>query len=73
MYEQEYSQLLNLSPEPLRRSAEAAQRSVELDPACQAGWTALATVNFFERDLNGLRVAAERVVALNPLHATNLS
>ncbi len=70
LYEQEYSQLLNLSPEPLRRSAGAAQRSVELDPACQAGWRALAAVNFFERDLNGLRVAAERAVALNPLHAT---
>ena len=70
LYEQEYSQLLNLSPEPLRRSAEAAQRSVELDPTCQAGWRALAAINFFERDLNGLRVAAERAVALNPLHAT---
>jgi len=35
LYEQEYSQLLNLSPEPLRRSAEAAQRSVELDPTSQ--------------------------------------
>jgi TolB-like protein/Tfp pilus assembly protein PilF len=70
LYEHEHAQLLNLSPEPLQRSAEAAQRSVELDPTCQAGWRALAAVNFYERDLNGLRVAGERAVALNPLHAT---
>jgi hypothetical protein len=66
LYEQEHSQLLNPLPEPHQRSAEAAERSVELDPTCQAGWRALAALHFFDRDLNGLRVAAERVEALNP-------
>jgi serine/threonine protein kinase/tetratricopeptide (TPR) repeat protein len=73
LYEQEYSQLLNPLPDPHQRSAEAADRSVELDPTCQAGWRALAALHFFERDLDGLRVAAERVVALNPLHMTSMS
>jgi adenylate cyclase len=38
-----------------------------------AGWRTLAALHFFERDLKGLRVAAERVVALNPLHTTTMS
>src|SRR5262249_3581294 len=70
LYEQEYSQPLNPLPGPLQRSADAAARSVELDPTCQSGWRALTALRFFERDLNGLRVTAERVVMLNPLHTT---
>jgi hypothetical protein len=73
LYEQEHSQLLNPLPDPHRRSVEAAERSIELDPTCQAGWRALAAVHFFERDLDGFRVAAERVVALNPLHTTSMA
>jgi len=73
LYEQEHSQFLNPLPEPYRRSSEAAERAVELDPACQDGWRALARLHFFERDLHGLRVAAERVLSLNPLHTTNMS
>jgi TolB-like protein len=73
LYEQEYSQRLNPLPDPLRRSLEAANRSVEIDPTCQGGWSALAALYFFERDLNGLRVAAERAVALNPLQTTSCS
>jgi TolB-like protein/cytochrome c-type biogenesis protein CcmH/NrfG len=73
LYEQEHSQFLNPLPESHRRSREAADRSVEIDPICQAGWRALAALNFLERDFNGFRVAAERVVALNPLNTTTIS
>lgn len=73
LYEQEYSQRLNPLPHPLQRSAEAANRAVELDPASQYAWRALAALRFFERDLNGLRVTAERVVALNPLNTTSVA
>lgn len=73
LYEQEYSQRLNTLPEPHRRSAEAANRSVELDPTCQAGWRALAALGFFDRDPRGLRVATERVLQLNALHTTSMS
>lgn len=73
LYEHEYSQHLNPLPDSHRRCAEAADRSVELDPSCQSGWRAFAGLRFFERDLSGLRVAAERVVALNPLHTTSVA
>ena len=73
LYEQEDSQRLNPLADPRRRSAEAAHRSVEIVPTCQGGWRALASLHFLERDLSGLRVAAERMMALNPLHTTGMS
>lgn len=73
LYEQEHSQRLNPLPDSLQRSAEAASRAVELDPTCQYAWRALAALHFFDRDLHGLRVTAERVVALNPLNTTSLA
>ena len=36
------------------------ERSVELDPTCQQGWRQIAVRCHFERDLNGLRMAAEQ-------------
>ncbi len=70
LYEEEYSHGLNALPDPLSRSAEAAERSVEIDPACQLGWLAIAALRFFDRDLNGLRMAAERTIPINPLNST---
>ena len=73
LYEQEHSQQLNPLPNSRQRSADAARRSVALDAACQTGWRGLAVSHFFDRDRNGLRVAAERVTALNPWHTTTMS
>jgi adenylate cyclase len=73
LYEQEHSQQLNPLPNSRQRSADAARQSVALDAACQAGWRGLAVSHFFDRDRNGLRVAAERVTALNPWHTTTMS
>jgi TolB-like protein/Tfp pilus assembly protein PilF len=73
LYEQEHSQHLNPLPNSRQRSAEAARRSVDLDSACQAGWRGLAVSHFFDRDRSGFRVAAERVMALNPWHTTTMS
>jgi adenylate cyclase len=70
LYQQEHSHGMNTRPEPLERCARAAARSIEVDPTCQAGWEATATARFFDRDLTGLRVAADRVIALNPLSAS---
>ncbi|MDO8677287.1 MAG: protein kinase [Acidobacteriota bacterium] len=70
LYEEEYSHGLNALPDSLSRSAEAAERSVEIDPACQLGWLAIAALRFFDRDLNGLRMAAERTIPINPLNST---
>src|SRR5690606_25082828 len=68
LYEQEHSQRLNPLPNSLQRSAEAANRAFEIDSTNQYASRALAALRFFERDLKSLRVAVERVVALNPLN-----
>jgi TolB-like protein len=73
LYEHEYTQRLDAAPETRARCAEAGQRSIELDATCQTGWRVLAGLRFFARDLNGLRVAVERSVSLNPLHTTHLA
>ncbi len=58
---------------PLDRMRAAAQRAIDLDPVCQRGWFALAFWCFHTRDLPGLRAAAERTVALNPLSTSTLA
>jgi TolB-like protein len=68
LYEKEHSLRLNPQPEPIERSRRAAERAVELDPGCQYGWCQLAAARHFSRDRAGLRVAAERAIALNPLN-----
>ena len=68
----EHSHRLNPLPDSRRRTAEAANRAIELDPTCQSAWMAHATGAFFDKDLSGLRAAADRAVALNPLNATTL-
>jgi TolB-like protein len=73
LYESEHAQQLNPLPDSLKRSAEAAHRSVELDPTCQSGWTDLASLHFLDRDLSGLRVAAERVLSLNPFNTSSIA
>jgi TolB-like protein len=59
-------------PDAMERQRNAAQRAVDLDPACQHGWEALATAYFFRRDVAAFRTAAERAIAINPLN-TNVA
>ena len=47
----------------------AADRAVALDSKNQQGWYAVALKATFARDLNALRDACDRVVAINPLSA----
>ena len=67
LYEHEHALDLNPRPDSQSRARQAAERSVELDPLCQQGWRQLAVRRHFERDLNGLRMAAEQTIQLNPL------
>jgi TolB-like protein/serine/threonine protein kinase/Flp pilus assembly protein TadD len=69
LVEQEHALGFNPRPRSRTRAGEAARRSVEIDPLCQAGWRAVAAACYFERDQNGLQVAAERALALNPLNS----
>ena len=69
LYEHEHSLDFDPRPDAASRARTAAQRSVELDPTCQQGWRQIAVRCHFERDVNGLRMAAERTMQLNPLSA----
>ena len=68
IYGAEHSLGFNPLPDIGRRQRQAAERAIALDPTCQDGWRELAVAHFyFDHDLTGLRVAAERAVSLNPL------
>ena len=67
LYEHEHSAGLNPLPDPGSRARKAAERSVELDVMCQQGWRQLAQRCHFERDMNGLRMAADQTIELNPV------
>jgi serine/threonine-protein kinase len=67
LYEHEQSLEMNPLPNTAARARMAAERSIELDQTCQQGWRQLATRSLFERDLTGLRMAADRTIQLNPL------
>jgi TolB-like protein/Tfp pilus assembly protein PilF len=73
LYEHEYSHGLNPRPDPLQRQRQAAERAIEIDQMNQHAWMALISANFFERDQVGLRAAAERAIAINPLNVQTLA
>jgi TolB-like protein len=68
LIEHEYSHGLNPLPDPLSRARDAAERSVAADPVCQEGWRGMASAAFFARDAAGVRISAERAIAINPLN-----
>jgi serine/threonine protein kinase/tetratricopeptide (TPR) repeat protein len=73
MYAEEYKHHFNALPDPQGRGLAAARRAVDLDPANQLGYLALAEAYFFRRDLSAFRSAAERAIALNPLDSRFLA
>jgi len=73
LYEHEHEHGFNAVPDAPLRAAQAAARSLEIDPACQMGWAAIAKRHFHEGDASSLRVAAERAITLNPVNATLLA
>jgi serine/threonine protein kinase len=67
MYADEYKHHFNALPDPQGRGLAAARRAVDLDPANQLGYLALAEAYFFRRDMAAFHAAAERALSLNPL------
>ncbi len=57
----------NPLPDSIGRQRQAAERALELDNANQATWMAMMMKSAFARDLASLRVAADRILAINPL------
>jgi non-specific serine/threonine protein kinase len=73
LYGHEHMWHANPLPDSLGRQLRAAQRAVDLDPACQEGWHSLATAYFFAGDLDRFRPAAERAISLNRLDTNALA
>jgi serine/threonine protein kinase/tetratricopeptide (TPR) repeat protein len=69
IYSHEYGYLMNPLPNSLDRTRQTAERSIGIDPLCQDGWRQMMIANAYARDLAGLRAAAERTIALNPLNS----
>jgi serine/threonine protein kinase len=70
MYLEEYKHRFNARPDPLGRAEEATRRALALDPVNHRGYYSLASTRFFQKEFQGFRQAAERLLSLNPLDAS---
>jgi TolB-like protein len=66
LYTHDHSHWFHDQPDPLASARRAARKAVELEPAGQHGWEALAIVHFFSRDREAFLSTAERAMAINP-------
>jgi len=64
---------LNPLPDPLGRARKAADRAVQIDPASQIAWEALAEVQYFSGDLMAFRQSAARAMTLNPRNTSTVA
>jgi TolB-like protein len=67
LYREEYAHGFNVRPDPIGRAFSAARRAVEIAPSNHLAYFALASAQFFQRELQGFRNSAERAIALNPM------
>jgi TolB-like protein len=67
LYREEYTHRFNLRPDPIKRAFAAARRAVEAAPSNHLAYHALASAQFFRRELSAFRNSAERAIVLNPL------
>jgi TolB-like protein len=65
----EYRLGFNPQPNPRRRTTAAAREAVRLAPDSEVAYQALAYSLFYDNDLDGFFVAAERALELNPNNA----
>jgi TolB-like protein len=73
IYKEEFTHRFNLLPDPLGRALAAAQRAVEAAPSNHLAHHALATVEFFRKQMNAFHIASARAVALNPMDGFTLA
>jgi serine/threonine protein kinase/tetratricopeptide (TPR) repeat protein len=67
LYREEYTHGFNLKSDPIGRAHAAARRAVEVAPSNHLAFHALASAQFFRRELQAFRNSAEKAVALNPM------
>ena len=73
IYKEEFTHRFNVLPDPLGRALAAAQRAVEGAPSNHLAHHALASTEFFRKELDAFRIATERAVALNPMDGFTLA
>jgi TolB-like protein/Flp pilus assembly protein TadD len=64
---EEYTHGFNVQPDSLGRALAAARRAVEIAPANHLAYHALASAQYFRREVQAFRISAERAIALNPM------
>jgi serine/threonine protein kinase len=64
---EEYTHEFNVQPDSLGRALAAARRAVEIAPSNHLAYHALASAQFFRREVQAFRISAERAIALNPM------
>jgi TolB-like protein/tetratricopeptide (TPR) repeat protein len=64
---EEYTHGFNLRPDALGRALAAARRAVEIAPSNHLAYHALASTQFFRREIQAFRNSAELAVELNPM------
>jgi TolB-like protein len=67
IFREEYNHGFNLRPDPLGRAFAAARQAIAAAPSNHLAHHAMASVLFFQRELQGFRSAAERALTLNTM------
>jgi TolB-like protein/tetratricopeptide (TPR) repeat protein len=67
LYREEYTHQFNAGHDPIGRALSAARRAVESAPSNHLAYHALASAQFYGRDLRAFRNSAEKAIALNPM------
>lgn len=67
LYREEYAHGFNVRPDPIGRALAAARHAVEIAPSNHLAYFALASAQFFRRDIQAFRNSAERAISLNPM------
>jgi TolB-like protein len=64
---EEYTHGFNVKSDPLGRALEAGLRAVEIAPSNHLAYHALASAQYFRREIQAFRNSAERAISLNPM------
>jgi len=67
IFREEYNHGFNLRSDPLGRALDAARRAVEAEPSNYLAHHALASVQFYRRELEAFRSETQRALQLNPM------
>jgi len=67
IFREEYNHGFNVRPDPLGRAFAAARQAIAAAPSNHLAHHAMASVLFFQRELQGFHSSAQRALSLNPM------